>query len=395
MSTVAASGNSPSKRGCMLVNRDEKDVAAAQQRLQAYLQQQGGIRQAEAAKLAGKLSAKLGAAADQLVPAPLQCFVGRGMRPAKAAAFSRRATPRPAATIGASSSSAWAFDSLPRDALWAVLRHRGLPEGLIAVLQDLHTGTSCSVRMGATLSHSFATTRGTQQGDPLAGLLFVVYMDHVAGHAFQRLSYPVWQRRSIALPTKLRIYGAMVRSVLLYGPAYPLAMGQLAVVQQASEAARAALTTYESQRSWGDHAPLLDTAASLQKACLAADAWLDSYERMQAGRASSAAAAAGSGMSEHERAAAELQAELQAHATAAAGDDGWTAVGRGGRAAGPAAAEADEFEDADLADDNIYGMLEELEAKADKKSSKKRRSSGGKKKKKGGRPGSATAPAGG
>ena len=76
-----------------------------------------------------------------------------------------------------------AFDSLPRDALWAVLRHRGLPEGLIAVLQDLHTGTSCSVRMGATLSHSFATTRGTQQGDPHAGVLFVVYMDHVVREA--------------------------------------------------------------------------------------------------------------------------------------------------------------------------------------------------------------------
>ena len=39
-----------------------------------------------------------------------------------------------------------------------------------------------------------------------------------------------------------------------------------------------------------------------------------------------------------------------------------------------------------LADDNIYGMLDDLEAPLDKK---KRRRSGGKKKKKSGRPGSA------
>ena len=76
-----------------------------------------------------------------------------------------------------------AFDSICRLALWAVLRRRGLPERLIAVLQDLHTGTSCSVRVGTSLSHSFATTCGTQQGDPLAGLLFSIYMDHVVREA--------------------------------------------------------------------------------------------------------------------------------------------------------------------------------------------------------------------
>lgn len=42
-----------------------------------------------------------------------------------------------------------------------------------------------------------------------------------------------------------------------------------------------------------------------------------------------------------------------------------------------------------LADDNIYGMLEELEAEGDKKSGRRRKSGGGKKKKKSGRPGAA------
>ena len=87
-------------------------------------------------------------------------------------------------------------------------------------------------------------------------------------------------------------------------------MGQAATLQEAADAARSALAAYDSQRQCGDHTALLDTAAALQKACLEADAWLDSYERMQAGKAGSSAAAAGSGLSEHERAAAELQAEL-------------------------------------------------------------------------------------
>ena len=76
-----------------------------------------------------------------------------------------------------------AFDSINRAALWAVLRHRGLSEQLISILQDLHSDTSCRVRFGSSLSSSFTTEYGTQQGDPLAGLLFNIYMDHVVREA--------------------------------------------------------------------------------------------------------------------------------------------------------------------------------------------------------------------
>ena len=85
---AAAQGSCGSKRRGRppLISKDSKeDSAAARQRLAAYLQQHGGISKADAAELAGKLSAKLGAAADQLVPGPLQWFVGRGMQPLKAA----------------------------------------------------------------------------------------------------------------------------------------------------------------------------------------------------------------------------------------------------------------------------------------------------------------------
>ena len=59
-----------------------------------------------------------------------------------------------------------AFDSINRDSLWAILWHRGLPEQLI-IVRDLHTGTSCRVRMGGELSAAIPTTCGTHQGDPL------------------------------------------------------------------------------------------------------------------------------------------------------------------------------------------------------------------------------------
>ena len=64
----------------------------------------------------------------------------------------------------------------------------------------------------------------------------LAYRCQLAGAAFERLSQPVWQRRCIALPTKLRIYAAMVRSVLLYGAdnwaLTPVQLEQLELLQR-------------------------------------------------------------------------------------------------------------------------------------------------------------------
>ena len=76
-----------------------------------------------------------------------------------------------------------AFDSISRPALWAILRARGASEQLVLLLQDLHTDTQCKVRVGSSRSGSVATPWGVQQGDPIAGLLFNVYIDHVVREA--------------------------------------------------------------------------------------------------------------------------------------------------------------------------------------------------------------------
>ena len=78
-----------------------------------------------------------------------------------------------------------AFDSISRPALWAILRARGLSEQMVRILEDLHTDTQCAVRVGNSRSRHFDTPWGVQQGDPIAGLLFNIYIDHVAREAME------------------------------------------------------------------------------------------------------------------------------------------------------------------------------------------------------------------
>jgi hypothetical protein len=72
-----------------------------------------------------------------------------------------------------------AFDSVNRAALWAVLRASGLPEDLVRILIDLHTNTTCRIRVGSSHSSPFLMEFGVQQGCPLAPFLFNLFMDWV------------------------------------------------------------------------------------------------------------------------------------------------------------------------------------------------------------------------
>src|SRR5271163_1908129 len=52
----------------------------------------------------------------------------------------------------------YAFDSVDRSALWLALKGVGVPDMLLGLLQDLHTDTGASVRVGSALSDRFPTT---------------------------------------------------------------------------------------------------------------------------------------------------------------------------------------------------------------------------------------------
>ena len=61
-----------------------------------------------------------------------------------------------------------AFDSVPRGALWRVLRAYAVPQLLVELLMDLHTGTQAAVRLGAVMGESFEVSSGVRQGCVIA-----------------------------------------------------------------------------------------------------------------------------------------------------------------------------------------------------------------------------------
>jgi hypothetical protein len=81
-----------------------------------------------------------------------------------------------------------AFDSVPRHALWRVLRAYAVPPKLVDLLTDLHTGTQAALRLGALKGEPFSISAGVKQGCVIAPLLFNVYIDFVVRQALERMS---------------------------------------------------------------------------------------------------------------------------------------------------------------------------------------------------------------
>jgi len=80
-----------------------------------------------------------------------------------------------------------AYDSVNRQALWRVLHEYGVPAKLVALLEDLHTGTMSAVRMDGQVGEWFGTHVGVRQGCVIAPLLFNTFMDFVVRHALAQM----------------------------------------------------------------------------------------------------------------------------------------------------------------------------------------------------------------
>ena len=73
-----------------------------------------------------------------------------------------------------------AYDSVNRDALWAVLqRCYHLPEKLLTILQVMHDQSTAAIRAYGKTSEEFAVTSGVRQGCVLAPTLFNLFFDAV------------------------------------------------------------------------------------------------------------------------------------------------------------------------------------------------------------------------
>jgi hypothetical protein len=72
-----------------------------------------------------------------------------------------------------------AFDSVNREALWAILASRGVPTKLIDLVRDLYTGCEGRVRVDNVLSDPFPIGTGVRQGCALSPLLFCTFIDAI------------------------------------------------------------------------------------------------------------------------------------------------------------------------------------------------------------------------
>ena len=84
-----------------------------------------------------------------------------------------------------------AYDTVDREALFAVLEAEGMGRATLAVVRALHTGTVATVRLGGKESGEFSVERGVRQGSVLSPILFVALMDWVLREALDGLGTEV------------------------------------------------------------------------------------------------------------------------------------------------------------------------------------------------------------
>ena len=70
-----------------------------------------------------------------------------------------------------------AFDTVPRDVLWAVLSSIGVGGRFLACLQAMYSKDCAAVKTGEGLSEPFRCHQGVQQGSPLSPALFGIFVD--------------------------------------------------------------------------------------------------------------------------------------------------------------------------------------------------------------------------
>nr|XP_049580441.1 charged multivesicular body protein 1a isoform X3 [Syngnathus scovelli] len=73
-----------------------------------------------------------------------------------------------------------AFDRVPWEVLWRVLREYGVPSQLIRAVRSLYHRCQSLVRISGSKSDSFPVRVGLRQGCPLSPNLFIIFMDRIS-----------------------------------------------------------------------------------------------------------------------------------------------------------------------------------------------------------------------
>ena len=82
-----------------------------------------------------------------------------------------------------------AFDSIDREMMFAILRHYGVPEKIVAAIRVLYDESTSRVFVEGELSEAFRVSTGVLQGDVLAPFLFIIVMDYVSNQSANDYGY--------------------------------------------------------------------------------------------------------------------------------------------------------------------------------------------------------------
>ncbi|VDO62562.1 unnamed protein product [Schistosoma margrebowiei] len=72
-----------------------------------------------------------------------------------------------------------AFDSVDRTTLWKLLRHYGVPQKIVNIIQSSYDGLHCKIVHGGQLTKSFEVKTGVRQGCLLSPFLFLLVIDWI------------------------------------------------------------------------------------------------------------------------------------------------------------------------------------------------------------------------
>ena len=70
-----------------------------------------------------------------------------------------------------------AFDSIDRELLWQVMKHYGIPDKLVRIIQNMYQGATCRVVHCGQLSEAFELLTGGKQGCQLTPIIFLMLID--------------------------------------------------------------------------------------------------------------------------------------------------------------------------------------------------------------------------
>ena len=130
-----------------------------------------------------------------------------------------------------------AFDSINRKAMFAILRHYGIPEKLVNAIGVLYSDSKSAVMVDGNISEPFNVTTGVLQGDVLAPFLFIIMIDYLLQNATRDndsgvLTHP---RRSRRYPAKVLNDLDFADDIALLESTIPRAQEQLSRTAAAAE----------------------------------------------------------------------------------------------------------------------------------------------------------------